>query len=1194
MDIDMNGFVVPNMQSWFRQNSIISTPGNGLLYHSRTDVNYIAPLQQGQMPRVRIINCRAGIKSLACSPDWTERREFATFDDQNHLQVWNLDQGVAVKGHKGHVFKLSRTEYRFGQNEVTSAICFTQTEKIISVDHSVMIIYCMVTDTYKLYADFFRPNCIIVVLSACPQNRYVFAAGMKNGLIQLFSIKDMTVLCSLRGHDKEVVSIDWMQVKVQEERGQTSWRSEERPKIEARTKATDKREEEKPAAAAAAAAAPAAAAPAAAAAAPAAAAAAAINAAAASEDIFDIYDYNENDEEFGTIVDRETSSMDRKDTFRDKVHTTEGFNFLEACQNLKQDIIKANQEPDAEDLPDDVEQPQDCNTDEENELDEAEKLRDFIIVDKDESQVDPPEEAQEDEGRLMTVLLSGSRENVLYFWDYESGVVIDKLYLPNSHTSKRLCPGIFTTAVWLNPRKVIANNVSGHVFEWSVSFVLRGTRIRLVAKQNPIRYPVDMIIYLIRANGAFGKLTDANADYVWCTSINRKLVGVAVTEKPQVVADLTCLPTGNMCIVENPMESTVIAVACPDRRLVTINLASVNFDEIICVPFMNKIPSKVTALDWHPVRENYIAFGTSEGRIGLYDTNNPNNVPVLLASFLSTDVYTLKWCELTDEFHQKSVVLFATGKSKLAYYKMIGAGKHDPIELRQFGMVSSVSASGNFLFVGTQDGFLFINDLSKNMAQLYHGSITRRYICSMQFKDNILAVSSNEIHIRLIDFSDGMDDKVNDNIKLLEGHTEGVCTVRWGHGDSKLLVSGSFDNTVRVWDTQTCSCIASYRSVDSVFSALFSPIHENIIILSGKGTTLEFVDYTKYPAESDIQAKKTKPSIKWATQEDRIDKKAARDRKRAGKSMEKSKKSVSFEQISDDRSETSLPESLSAERMAPPKADDTETCRKSVDLLSDHLREIKIKEFKPVQLKTNIPTTFHLTNREINKSVDILACITKLAHFKEPDEDQEDTNPKEHKYFNEKLFTTEKDLKELIDEEIKNHHDFHTASIGTILLPQIGFRLKEEIIARIASKTLTDQLVALAPSISYQFWQKCCEAYAYQFLEKQYTLASIPYFLASHKIAEAIDYLCKNKYFREAWVICRMRKASDDPVLEQVANEWAQYLESVGNMEGAALIWTASKKYKNAVAVLSKRKELTEDIQRAIDVLNGKLQETEE
>lgn len=55
----MNGLVVPNMQVWFRQNSFISTPDNGLLYYSRSDVNYIAPLVEDQLPQVKIINVKS-------------------------------------------------------------------------------------------------------------------------------------------------------------------------------------------------------------------------------------------------------------------------------------------------------------------------------------------------------------------------------------------------------------------------------------------------------------------------------------------------------------------------------------------------------------------------------------------------------------------------------------------------------------------------------------------------------------------------------------------------------------------------------------------------------------------------------------------------------------------------------------------------------------------------------------------------------------------------------------------------------------------------------------------------------------------------------------------------------------------------------------------------------------------------------
>ncbi|XP_058815393.1 protein rigor mortis-like isoform X2 [Topomyia yanbarensis] len=1145
MDMNTDGFVVPNMQAWFRQNSFMCTPDNGLLYQSRADINYIAPLVNGQLPKVRIINAKTTIKALACSPDWTEGREFATYDDQHAIQVWDLDKGESVKGHKGHQHWVSsRSEKNI---EVNSAICYTHAQKIVSVDHSVLIVYCLVTNSYKTYADFFRENSVIVVLSPCPYERDIFAAGLKNGLIKIVSLHKMTVLYNLRGHDKEIVSLDWMKVSVLSKPPAENWRREERPKKEARKK-RDKKVEESPK--------------------PTDTSTPAVD----TSDIFDIYEYNEQEEEFGTIVDRTTSTFDQRDRYRENIHTTEGFNFLEACQNLKEDIIKAKQEDEAAE--DESGQPADdetegahaLNTDDENELDEAEKLRDFIIVDgegkekRKSGSEEESEEEQKEEGTPRIVLASSSRENIIHFWNYYSGVSIDKVSLPNSNVSKRLCPGTFITAVWLNESKIVANSITGNVFEWKVSFYFQGPSIRMKATRSLKHYPVDAAIYVVRAMGPIADY-DPKVRYIWCQSLNRKFLAVSTSEKPEIVADLACLAIGNTCVVENPMESTVLAIGCTDRRLVTLNLASMAYNEVTGVPFMNKVSSKVTALDWHPERENIIAFGTSEGRVGMLDTNNQINVPVLLPSFLSTDVYSLKWSEITDDMRVRQTVLFATGKAKMAYYKM-KPGKHEMIEMHQCGMVSSVSASEQYLFVGTQDGFVYVNDLSKNLAQLYRRSITRRYITSMQFKDNILAVASNENSIRLIDFSSTIDDNVDDNIRLLDGHSKGVCCLRWGYGDSKLLVSGGFDSSVRVWDTINRSCIAVYNSVDSVYCAIFSPINENIIILTGKGTTLAFIDYTKHPPLD-------KSTVKSEAAEEKVE-----PTTRSEESKEEEEK---FE-----------------------KTD------AQVDELADQLKQVKFKEIKPIQLKSNVPTTFHLSNREINKPIDVLECIIRVANFKEPDDDEdqvdedgdasEKVEPKsdEPKYFNEKLFTSEKNLRDLIAEETKNHHDGRTSSIGTILLPQIGFRLKEEIVERIASRTLTDQLVALAPSISYEFWRKCCEAYGYQFLEKQYALASIPYFLASHKITEAIDYLCKHKFFREAWAICKLRKDSDDPIRAQVSTEWAQYLETVGNLEGAALVWTAAKQYKNAIAALSKRKEITEHMQRAIDELNAKLQEAAE
>ncbi|XP_055597200.1 protein rigor mortis [Uranotaenia lowii] len=1191
MGDEVDGFVVPHLQSWFRQNSFLCTPDNGLLYYSRSDVNYVPPLAKGQMPQVKVFSNKASIKSMACSSDWNEKREFAILDDHNVLCIWDMDKEAPVKGHKGHFLKRQHTR----DKDVCSAICFSQTEKVISVDYSELIVYCLLTDTFKVYPDFFKQSMTVVILSPSPHDRYIFAAGTRSGLVLLFSIKDMTILYTMRGHDKEIVSIDWMQVPVIPEDCSASWRREERPKIEARKKKERDSDEnppqvENPPAEAA---------------------------VADASDIFDIYDYNENEEEFGTIIDRETSSYNKRDRFRDKIHTTEGFNFLEACQSLKQDIIEAQKQENEED--DDAlgdESRPLINTDDENELDDAEKLRDYIIVDDEGKEKQESAESNKSQNELARlIMVTGSREQSIYFWDVESGVAIDRVFNQTSSSFKKMSPSTFITVAWINPEKIVANNQSGHVFEWKVNFRFRATRVRMTSKMNSVRYPVDGIVSVVRAKGSIAS-NDPNKEYLWCLSMNRKILALSIKDRPEVIVDLTSMASGNMVIQENPHESTVLAVGCTDKKLITLNLASMTSTNVNCVPFMNKVVSKVSALDWHPEKENVIAFGTAEGRIGLMDTNSPNNVPVLMKPpFLNSEVYALKWCMLTEANNIKSLVLFASGKKHIAYFRMMGFNIHEPNELKQFGMVSDVTAYGRYLFVGSQDGSFTISDLDNNLAKLYHMNVARRYICSMQYKNDILAVASNGVNIHLVDFSNGMDDQVTENITSLEGHTEGVCTVRWGNGDSKLLVSSSFDSTVRVWDTTSASCIAVYNSTDSVFCAIFSPIHENVIIFSGKGTTLSFIDYTKHLASENSSTKKTKVPVKWAVDESATNNKLARERKKMQKSVDKHlSKAVEAFRISDstpgnsptvstERINGALPDHL--ENGIETQADKLEA-DSSLQSLSDRLQHMKVKENVPpnVQLNASYQTVFHLTKRELNKASRILRCITSLAKYTEPLEEaeeqkeaqaaeQDQTKPNaEALYLNEKLFRSEKELRELIHEETLNHRHSTSSSIGTVLLPQINFQLKEVIIERIASGTLTDQLLSLTPSVSYEFWRKSCEAYAYQILGNRGALASVPYFIACHKIDESIDTLCKHKFFREAWAIAKLRKADDDPIREQVCTEWAQYLESVGNMEGAALIWTAVKKYKNAIAILSKRKEISEEIQATIDALNAKLHES--
>lgn len=88
----------------------------------------------------------------------------------------------------------------------------------------------------------------------------------------------------------------------------------------------------------------------------------------------------------------------------------------------------------------------------------------------------------------------------------------------------------------------------------------------------------------------------------------------------------------------------------------------------------------------------------------------------------------------------------------------------------------------------------------------------------------------------------------------------------------------------------------------------------------------------------------------------------------------------------------------------------------------------------------------------------------------------------------------------------------------------------------------------------YSFWKKCCEAYANQLVENEDSIAAVPYFLAVNNVDDCIKQLCEGKYFREAWIISKMRKVDSDPVFNEIMKKWLAYFDGNGNFESAAAL----------------------------------------
>uniref|UniRef100_A0A2M4AFL4 Putative wd40 domain protein n=1 Tax=Anopheles triannulatus TaxID=58253 RepID=A0A2M4AFL4_9DIPT len=1117
---------------------------------------YIPPIDSAdELPKVKIIGNESPIKCFACAPEWNEKRVYAVMDEKNRVVVWDLDTATPIQGHRAHPGppkELTKPQ----QKEVTSALCFSTNNQLLSCDRGSLVIYCLLLNRFKVHSNFFRRKDVVVALSRVPDKSDMFVAGMRDGLVQIFSIKTMSILQSLRAHDREIVSIDLMMVTVDGDKkpvettakgSKATAAEKERPKKQARKKPVPEPD---------------------------------------TSDFLDIYDFNDNQEEFGTIIDRESNDSARE-KFHEKIKSVVGFNFQEACQNLKEDILEAAARREGEDEDDDERvSGEELNTDDENELDDCEKLRDYVVVDSDEEELgaqDGEEEEEEDAAERKLILVTGSRENVVWFWDFETGLPIDKVTM-QSDVSKRLCNTIFINAVWLDENHIVANNAAGQVFESKVQFVRRHNKLGMVSSVSLAPYPVEKIFHVIRGN---------EGRYIWCSSINRKLTCVHVAEdgEPTVAREFSCMIPTNRFLVEHPLEPMVIAVATSAPRIEIINLLTMKPDNVQLKHFTNKIGGIVMTLAWHPEQEEKLAFATNEGRIGLFDTKNPKNVPVLLKSFTNKEIYALCWCYLTDEKSQRRMILMACGKSDLAYYYVTGQNKHEPNMYTQFGKVSHVSAVGNLCFVGTQDGAIYVADLDHNFNQLYHRCVVKRYITALEYKNKHLAVSDGKGRLVLINFTEGYEDTDGKNITPLEGHDGPITGIRWCHGEKMHLLSTSYDGSIRIWDAESTTCLKIFATGSIVNSAVFSSLDENIIIYVGVGHSLSCFDYTKG------QPSRPKPTIQYAS----------------GNQTEEGTDSSKTDAVPEADGKTN------DNKRSNSKTKNTDTA--AIDELVDKVSQVVINGRKPTKPEA---TPFTLTHREAARTDTVLECIVKLLHSvdaeledssekdaesEESDQDadsipesstnrSEDETKKEApsqddaEFYNEKLFSTEAKLQQLIEEETKHAEQVQKPLGNFVLLPQLLFKLKDKILESISKKKLTAELLALTPYVSHVFWRQCCKAYAYQLIESNKSMASIPYFLASFEIDELLELLCEKKHFREAWAICRLQTLPDDPWNEKIGTAWASYLESNGNLEPAALVWTGIKRYDDALRTLSKRKEQSKELVQTIDALKAKILDT--
>lgn len=127
-------------------------------------------------------------------------------------------------------------------------------------------------------------------------------------------------------------------------------------------------------------------------------------------------------------------------------------------------------------------------------------------------------------------------------------------------------------------------------------------------------------------------------------------------------------------------------------------------------------------------------------------------------------------------------------------------------------------------------------------------------------------------------------------------------------------------------------------------------------------------------------------------------------------------------------------------------------------------------------------------------------------------------------------------------------------SLGTEFIPLVTGNVKETLVQHMKEKSLTDEMVAISPMVSHNFWKLCLEAYALQLIDMGQALKAVLYLLSIHKVDDSLKLLTERHFFREAWILAKLRKPQGDAIFGAISSEWIKYLDLNGEYEFAAVV----------------------------------------
>ncbi|XP_044005002.1 gem-associated protein 5-like isoform X2 [Aphidius gifuensis] len=683
-------------------------------------------------------------------------------------------------------------------------------------------------------------------------------------------------------------------------------------------------------------------------------------------------------------------------------------------------------------------------------------------------------------------------------------------YLHGSHTR-----GIFSIGTWINP---IVESTSTEPDNWRVK-----------------------------------KYVDTLPREVWTFAQDRQIICCLMKNSNcQIIQNIPTQGGYVYCMASCFLDTSRIAFGCGDTSLRLWNLSEPHETTFDITSLWQKIMGRVISVAWHPEKENLLAFGTSEGRIGVFDTSKIQKEPELFRQHHRRSIYSLGWAPKSENESKNKFNLYACGDGELTRWNLEKRDEKPiiikPKNCTEFSWKSDYSC----LAVGYEDGSIeFLNSeceiLGKKLYLLkkpiecivWHPNSTSTDVEFSEFK-NYLAVSTNAPVITILDMSNLLASKTKYNqndesqveykvVASLSGHADRIRCLAWSPHSSGQLVSASDDGYAQVWNISSQQIIASFTGHSSgIYSVMWSPLDPNLIITGSADFSLRVWKITDQkvalpPPRPNLRVHKF--SKKNISNKNKIEVKVDADK-------------FTNENVSNESNDELL-------------------C-KNINKTSDKKEKIK----KPTPY-------FLMSKKKQNDQNFVMKQI--LDHAKKVKNIEAENNLLENDE-SLSLFGEKKEIEKIIDLEQEYHFIQGHRNLSTEMNIWNG-TLKIHILKAAETKKLNDYMVSLAPSLSQKFWQEICEAYANQLIQESNPTKAVAYLLSIHKIHQAIQVFVDVKMYKEAFAIAKCRLDENDPMMKELLSNWTKHAIKSGLFEDCAQIALVSGKLSEAAVFLARRND---------------------